>query len=154
MWIFLYTGQSVPLIIEGIMIEELGADNTQRMWETLAAKTATVREERAKLAEKVSTYEEQGMTLQGNSSTMFHPTLTTVSVSGEPKAKAYQISGSHYKDMGVEPWDVVDTWPKEQAIGSYRAGALKYIMRAGTKGEFKEDIQKAQHYLQKLLEIL
>jgi len=49
---------------------------------------------------------------------------------------------------------VVDFGPKEQAIGFYRYNALKYIMRAGEKGAAKEDFQKAQHYLEKLLEIL
>jgi Protein of unknwon function (DUF3310) len=122
--------------------EELGADNTQRMWETLAAKTIVVREERAKLAEKVSHAKDYELDISKDKN------------GNQIPANARMVGGSHYKDMDIEPWDVVDTWPKEQAIGSYRAGALKYIMRAGTKGEFKEDIQKAQHYLQKLLEIL
>lgn len=70
------------------------------------------------------------------------------------KANDRQVGGSHYKDAGVEPWDVIDTWPKEQQIGGYRSGALKYIMRAGDKDPFKQDIAKAHHYLEKLLEIL
>ena len=41
------------------------------------------------------------------------------------KANDKQVAGTHYKDMGVEPWDVVDTWPLEQRIGAYRHGALK-----------------------------
>lgn len=65
-----------------------------------------------------------------------------------------QIGGDHYKRMDVQPWDVVDHGPRQQAVGFYRYNALKYIMRAGEKGDFKEDIQKAHHYLQKLLEIL
>ena len=65
-----------------------------------------------------------------------------------------QIGGDHYKKMDIQPWDVVDYGPKQQAIGFYRYNALKYIMRAGEKGDFKEDIQKAHHYLQKLLEII
>ena len=65
-----------------------------------------------------------------------------------------QIAGDHYKRMDIQPWDVVDYGPREQAIGFYRYNALKYIMRAGEKGDFKEDIAKAEHYLQKLLEIL
>lgn len=69
-------------------------------------------------------------------------------------ANARQVAGDHYKRMDVQPWDVVDYGPREQAIGFYRYNALKYVMRAGEKGEFKEDIAKAHHYLQKLLEIL
>ena len=49
-------------------------------------------------------------------------------------ANDYQVGGTHYKDMGVEPWDVVDTWPIEQQIGYYRGNVLKYTMRMGAKG--------------------
>jgi len=56
--------------------------------------------------------------------------------------------------MGVQPWDVADTWPIEQRIGYYRGGALKYIMRMGSKDESKQEIAKAVHYLEKLLEVL
>jgi hypothetical protein len=69
-------------------------------------------------------------------------------------ARLKQVGGSHYKDMGLEPWDVVDTWPKEQQIGVYRHGALKYIMRMGYKDTDVQEIQKAVHYLEKLLEVL
>ena len=65
-----------------------------------------------------------------------------------------QIGGSHYKLMGVEPWDVVDTWPLEQRIGYYRGGALKYVMRMGNKDEAAIEIGKGKHYLEKLLEVL
>ena len=69
-------------------------------------------------------------------------------------ANARQVGGSHYKNMDIQPWDIIDQGDREQAIGFYRYNALKYIMRAGEKGEFKEDIAKAEHYIQKLLEIL
>jgi Protein of unknwon function (DUF3310) len=72
----------------------------------------------------------------------------------EAPPQAYQIGGTHYLDMPIQPWDVVDKGPKEQAVGFYRYNALKYIMRAGEKGLAKEDYQKALHYLEKLLEIL
>ena len=70
------------------------------------------------------------------------------------QAQSRQVGGNHYKKMDIQPWDVIDYGPKQQAIGFYRYNALKYIMRAGEKGDFKEDIAKAQHYLEKLLEIL
>ena len=69
-------------------------------------------------------------------------------------ANEKQIGGNHYKTMGIEPWDVVDTWPTEQQIGYYRGGALKYIMRMGTKDENEQEIAKGQHYIEKLLEAL
>ena len=84
--------------------------------------------------------------------------LSSFPVGLKPKVKveanSRQIGGDHYKKMDIQPWDVVDYGPKQQAIGFYRYNALKYIMRAGEKGDFKEDIQKAHHYLQKLLEII
>lgn len=69
-------------------------------------------------------------------------------------ANARQVAGTHYKDMGVEPWDVVDTWPIEQRIGAYRHGALKYLMRMGSKDESAQEIAKGIHYMEKLLEVL
>ena len=70
------------------------------------------------------------------------------------KANEKQVAGTHYKDMGVEPWDVVDTWPIEQRIGAYRHGALKYLMRCGNKDDRLQEIKKAGHYVEKLIEIL
>lgn len=65
-----------------------------------------------------------------------------------------QVAGTHYRDMSVQPWDVVDTWPREQKIGYYRGGALKYLMRMGSKDESPVEIAKGQHYMEKLLEVL
>lgn len=70
------------------------------------------------------------------------------------KASATQVAGDHYKKMGVEPWDVVDTWPLEQRIGAYRHGALKYLMRMGSKDQSAQEIAKGKHYMEKLLEVL
>ena len=69
-------------------------------------------------------------------------------------ARDKQVAGTHYKDMGVEPWDVVDTWPLEQRIGAYRHGALKYLMRMGSKDEQLQEIKKCGHYIEKLIEVL
>lgn len=80
--------------------------------------------------------------------------LATVWCINMSAASDRQVGGSHYKDMGVQTWDVVDTWPREQQIGYYRGGALKYIMRMGTKDQNLQEIQKGQHYLEKLIEIL
>lgn len=70
------------------------------------------------------------------------------------QASARQVAGNHYKELGVQPWDVVDTWPIEQQIGYYRGGALKYLMRMGSKDESAQEIAKGQHYMEKLLEVL
>ena len=70
------------------------------------------------------------------------------------RANDMQVGGQHYKNMRIQPWDVIDSLDHAQAIGFYRGNALKYIMRAGEKGPAREDYEKARHYLDKLLEIL
>ena len=82
-----------------------------------------------------------------------------MNVSGVPypvpkQASDTQVGGNHYKKMGVEPWDVVDTWSLEQRIGYYRGNALKYIMRMGNKDERLQEAQKGLHYQEKLVETL
>ena len=69
-------------------------------------------------------------------------------------ASSRQIGGTYYKDMPVQPWDVVDGWSVDEQIAIYRHGALKYLMRMGTKDERIQEIEKAKHYIEKLLEVL
>lgn len=69
-------------------------------------------------------------------------------------ARDVQVGGTHYKSLGVQPWDVIDTWPLEQRIGFYRGNAIKYLMRMGSKDEAVQEIKKAAHYTQKLIEVL
>ena len=71
-----------------------------------------------------------------------------------PPADEYQVAGTHYTDMAVEPWEVIDYWPVDMKVGFHRGNALKYIMRAGAKGPALEDYKKAKHYLEKLIEVL
>ena len=71
-----------------------------------------------------------------------------------PRASETQVAGTHYKDMGIQPWDVVDTWPLEQQIGYYRGGVLKYTMRMGSKDEQLQEAKKAGHFNMKLIEVL
>jgi hypothetical protein len=70
------------------------------------------------------------------------------------KARSHQVGGSHYKSLGVQPWDVVDTWSYEQRVGFYRGNAIKYLMRMGSKDESQTEIAKGMHYMQKLIEVL
>lgn len=71
-----------------------------------------------------------------------------------PVADDRQVGGDHYKAMPVEPWRVIDTWPVDQRVGFYRGNALKYLLRAGHKGQAITDLEKARHYIDKLLEVL
>ena len=69
-------------------------------------------------------------------------------------AKQRQVGGDHYVANGIQPWDVIDaSMTYQEQIGFYRGNVIKYLIRAGRKGSFIEDIQKAQHYMEKLLEV-
>ena len=72
----------------------------------------------------------------------------------EKKASDHQAGGTHYKDMGVEPWAVIDTWPIEQQIGYHRGTILAYTMRLGNKGPSLGEAEKIAHCTAKLVEIL
>ena len=69
-------------------------------------------------------------------------------------ARDTQEGGDHYKRLGIEPWDVYDTWPIEQQIGAYRANCTKYVMRLDLKDSPLLNAQKLAHYAQKLVEVL
>ena len=81
--------------------------------------------------------------------------LAALKMLGEKmNARDAQYGGDHYKKMEVQPWDVISTWPQAQQIGFYRGNALKYLMRAGSKDDPLQEIQKARHYLDRLIELL
>lgn len=63
-------------------------------------------------------------------------------------------TNAHYKKMDVEPWDVIDSWPREQKIGFYRGNIIKYAMRLGSKDEELKEAIKLVHYAVKLMEEL
>lgn len=68
-------------------------------------------------------------------------------------ANQYQIGGSHYKDMAVEPWAVMqDVLTHEEFVGFLKGNVIKYSMRQGKK-EGTDDGAKAVHYLAKLREV-
>ena len=59
-----------------------------------------------------------------------------------------QIAGEHYKQFkNFEPWDVIEAW----GLGYLDGNALKYISRWRHKDGVR-DLQKAVHYLEKLIE--
>lgn len=64
------------------------------------------------------------------------------------KAADSQVGGEHYRQTGVQPWDVVDAW----GLDFYAGNALKYLYRAGRKGARVEDLKKARHYIDKMIE--
>ena len=70
-------------------------------------------------------------------------------VSKDVKASEKQIGGNHYKDMPIQPSEYIT----KNGIGWYEGNAIKYITRYKTKNG-KQDIEKAIHYLELLLETL
>lgn len=62
------------------------------------------------------------------------------------KANEKQVAGTHYKG-GIQPWDCVHAW----GLGYLDGTALKYIARWRKKNGL-EDIKKAIHFLEKLVE--
>ncbi len=63
-----------------------------------------------------------------------------------------QVGGDHYMNLGVQPWAAMESWmSREQFAGFLRGNAIKYLARCEAKGGV-EDLRKARHYLDKLIE--
>jgi hypothetical protein len=71
------------------------------------------------------------------------------------KANDKQIGGSHYHDLGLfQPWDVLKAWlTPEEYRGWMKGNAIVYLAREQQKG-CDQDIEKAAHTLEKLVEVL
>jgi len=68
-------------------------------------------------------------------------------------ADEMQVSGTHYKQMGIEPWAVMESvLTHEEFIGYLKGNIIKYAMRQGRKQD-SDDTGKAKHYKQKLKEL-
>ena len=64
-----------------------------------------------------------------------------------------QISVTHYKDMPVQPWAIMEAvLTHEEFVGFLKGNIIKYSLRAGRK-DGSDDAGKAKHYMQKLREI-
>jgi hypothetical protein len=59
-----------------------------------------------------------------------------------------QIDGNHYKNKAIQPWDYITS----NNLGYLEGNIVKYVSRWKDKGGYA-DLKKAQHYLEKLLEI-
>ena len=63
-------------------------------------------------------------------------------------ANENQIGGDHYKNKVIQPWDFI----VGNSLGFLEGNAIKYICRYKEKGGI-DDLMKAKHYLEKLIEI-
>lgn len=69
-----------------------------------------------------------------------------------------QIGGDHYKNLDVEPWDAMQAWStREEFAGYLRNTAVAYLARVNADATARggvEDVKKAEHVLQKLVEVM
>ena len=63
-----------------------------------------------------------------------------------------QHGGTHYKDMAIQPWAVMEAvLTHEEFVGFLKGNIIKYSLRQGKKDS--PDAEKAKHYMQKLSEV-
>lgn len=62
------------------------------------------------------------------------------------KADKIQVAGNHYK-QDVQPWNYIH----RNGIGYLAGNIIKYVSRYKKKNGI-EDLEKAKHYLEKLIE--
>ncbi|OXE36634.1 MAG: hypothetical protein CGW95_06590 [Phenylobacterium zucineum] len=67
---------------------------------------------------------------------------------GFVRADYKQVGGSHYKTKAIQPWEVIE----RNGMGFFDGNALKYLMRFRDKNGV-EDLRKAIHYIEKLIEM-
>ena len=63
-------------------------------------------------------------------------------------ANATQVAGTHYKTQAIQTWDYIAA----NNIGYLEGNAIKYLSRWKSKGGVN-DLLKAKHYIEKLIEI-
>lgn len=76
--------------------------------------------------------------------TVYPPTIDELIISHR------QVGGTHYSDMPMSPFAIIDAF----GLDFYRGNALKYLLRAGRKpgAAEKEDLKKGLHYLQEAID--
>jgi len=60
--------------------------------------------------------------------------------------KSKQVAGTHYQ-KGIQPWDIISEWE----LDFWEGNVLKYLLRWKFK-DGVQDLQKAKHYLEYLIE--
>jgi hypothetical protein len=73
------------------------------------------------------------------------------------KARSTQVGGDHYAKQKIQPWDALEAWlTPEQLRGHFLASAVQYLARYNADAPGKgglDDVKKAAHYLEKLIEL-
>jgi hypothetical protein len=63
-------------------------------------------------------------------------------------ANEKQVNGTHYKNKAIQPWDYIVS----NDMGYLEGNIVKYVSRWKDKGGL-DDLNKAKHYLEKLIEV-
>ena len=63
-------------------------------------------------------------------------------------ANEVQVGGDHYESQEIQPWDYIVA----NNLGFLEGNVVKYVTRH-TKKNGLEDLNKARHYLDKLIEV-
>ena len=84
---------------------------------------------------------------------MYRPLVTLKELIDEEQDKMsdannVQVGGNHYKGKAVQPWDYI----VGNNLGYLEGNIVKYVSRWKDKNGV-QDLRKAQHYLQKLIEV-
>ena len=59
-----------------------------------------------------------------------------------------QVNGTHYKNKAIQPWDFI----AGNGMGYLEGNVVKYVSRWKEKNGL-DDLRKARHYLDKLIEM-
>jgi hypothetical protein len=63
-------------------------------------------------------------------------------------ANEEQVGGEHYKNKEIQPWDFISS----NGMGYLEGCVIKYVSRFKEKNGL-DDLNKAKHYLEKLIEV-
>lgn len=77
-----------------------------------------------------------------------NPNLRIPKAPPRKTANDIQHGGAHYKGKAIQPWDFIAA----NGIGFFEGNAIKYLTRWREKGGV-EDLKKARHYIDKLIEL-
>ena len=67
-------------------------------------------------------------------------------------ANDYQVGGTHYQEMEMQPWEVMERLMSHtEFVGYLKGNIIKYAMRQGLKES--DDAGKLAHYVAKLDEV-
>jgi len=89
-----------------------------------------------------------GMNFNWSSSNVIYDDYEKIFDEKVPMVDSSQVGGSHYVSKTIQPWDFIVANKLDYLEGNI----VKYVVRHKDKGGL-EDLRKARHYLDKLIEV-